>query len=475
MSIAFYLLIYLTGFICVLPLSKKVPAWFLIISGYVWGLVVWVFCSMIILLCGIPYTWQSMTICISPFIASAVLLSIKLKVPSIKLSNWALLVLTLVMISLLSWKFSETSYVYATQDSFNYINLGRVMAKAGLQPWAIGKFTKLGLFTPVIQMVGVLQGGEYTSGYQTIMSGILIAILFVSNFQTIKKNTRILTATLLAGLLIPVFVSMIYVKHSFYIHNNLPAGVYLFLAVYAYWCFLQRNEPEWLILGTISITAFSFTRIEGVLFVVIILILTATLKEHTYHRRLWIILPYSVIALSWHIYLLLSVTTNEQLSKQNLLIITTVLCGLIISTIISKWFPKITRKAPQLTIILLLMGLSIGTLLKTDHILVSIKHYWQNLMDVNSWGWTWILILALFPPIIFQKKHPPENLLLLYWIASYILVIFLLVFARIPYRLGETDSANRLMVQILPIIVFTIASNIGALRDNLHQAEIPTD
>lgn len=370
----------------------------------------------------------------------------------------------LLIISILSYIFSNQYFVFATEDSFSIIFHGRGLVESGLVPWSISQFTEWGVIVPVIQMAAGLFSFDYLSGYQTILAVCLIAILFLGMFHELKNYFPLITSLIIAGAFILVLATKQFLNHSFYIHNNLTASIFLLLAIYSYWKFIKSNEDDWMILGSISITAFSFSRIEGPIYAILIILLVVSIKLSSYKQTLTMVVPYALIAIAWHVALLLSGGQNQLLSSNNILIILIALISLLILAFFSSKLKPLLSVMPLLILTVLFFGVVLAILVEPEHMITSITNYWQNLVHMYSWGWTWFVLLFFVPLIFWQSEQLPENWFLIHTIGAYILVIILIALARTPYRLGETDSSNRLMIQILPIILFTIASNAATLK-----------
>ena len=464
MTILFYISLHVIGIICVLPLFKKIPLWFLISTGFVWGILLWFFCSQISLFLGLPFRWDTMGLLLLPFLGAALYFNHKKKSYILNLRQWLMILVSLIGLAGLSYLLTKSSYIYTSTDSFNYIYHGKILGKSGLVPWAIDNFTKIGAFSSIIQMNSHLLPGDYLSGYQTILGVILIFVLFYGSWEMLKVHFPSLISLIISGVLILILGSNTILNHFFYIHNNLPAAILLFLSLYAFWHYYKTDTMEWIVLGVITIVGFSFTRIEGPLYTAAILLLIISVKPQPYSRTLGIILPYTTVALLWHIFLLTNVIQNEQLSQTNLLLIIGVLGALTLLALVSKWIPAIIEILPVGILATLVFGLILAVIIEPDHMILSITHFWQNLINMYYWGWVWLIIPALLPIIILNISDYPENRLLLYTSYVYILIVLLLVLARIPYRLGRTDASNRLMVQILPVLLFSIAASASDLK-----------
>ena len=477
MTTLFYISLHVIGIFIALPLSKKIPVWFLACTGFIWGLVAWIICSVVTLMLGLTFSWLNMALLMAPLVIAAVVINISRKTLFLSPKQWGTILVSVGFITVLAFVVTQKSYVFATADSFGYIFHGRILAENGLVSWTINHFTKLGLFSPVIQMNSHLLPGEFLSGYQSILAGILIAGSVFGMADMLKDHFSKLLSFVIAGALALVFISKIFLNHAFYIHNNLPAAVFLFIALYAYWHFLKTETNEWMILATVAITMFGFTRIEGPLYVIFFLLLVVSSKQLNQKQVLFLVLPYAIIAISWHLFLYTTVVQTELLSQKNLLVILLAVSGLLSLAIFSKKITTLLAVLPELLLSSLFFGLILAFIIEPVHMITSTTHVWQNLIDMFSWGWSWFAVLALIPFTLLNNKQQPENRILIYSAIGYVLIVLLIVLARIPYRLGETDSANRLMLQIQPIILLAIASNANQLKKwfSLKEYGLPSD
>ncbi len=238
MTILFYLSLYIIGLICTLPLSKKVPLWFLASTGFVWGILLWMFLSQVILFLGIPFRWLSMGLLLAPFLGAALYFNYKNKTYILKIHQWFLVIVSVIGVAGLSYLLTRFSYIYTSTDSFNYIYHGKILAKSGLVPWTIDNFTKIGAFSSIIQMNSQLLPGEYLSGYQTLLGIILALVLFIAAWELLKRDFSPVISLIISGVMILVLGSNTFLNHAFYIHNNLPAAVFLFSVLIFFLAFL---------------------------------------------------------------------------------------------------------------------------------------------------------------------------------------------------------------------------------------------
>ena len=375
MTNMFYIGLQVLGLVCTLPLSRKIPRWFLVSTSFLWGMLLWMGCSLVIVLLGIPYSWLSTGIFLLLILIVSVYFIINTGTYKIPVRDWLLIAGSLVAIILLSTLLTETSYVFSTTDSFNYIYHGKVLARSGFVPWTINNFTKLGSFSSIIQMSSHLLPGEYISGYQTILAVELLFVVYIGTWNELKQEFRSATALIISTALILVLGSVTFLEHAFYIHNNLPAGLLLFLTLFSFWHYFKTNHREWSLIGSIALVGFSFTRIEGPLYAVLILLIIISIQPQPYKKTLRMVLPYTFITTLWHIFLLINAVQNEQLSKTNLLLIIGALAGLAFLALISKWIPGLIDMLPNILISVLFFSLILAFLIEPEHMILSINPF----------------------------------------------------------------------------------------------------
>ncbi|RPJ75944.1 MAG: hypothetical protein EHM20_08175 [Alphaproteobacteria bacterium] len=95
-------------------------------------------------------------------------------------------------------------------------------------------------------------------------------------------------------------------------------------------------------------------------------------------------------------------------------------------------------------------------LLKPTHMENSLLNLFSNLLTFDYWGLAFWLVIIILISKAFATRLPIETFLINIIVSSTSIIITL-VFLRNPYRLGWTDSANRLMTIGLPIGIMLLA------------------
>jgi hypothetical protein len=117
---------------------------------------------------------------------------------------------------------------------------------------------------------------------------------------------------------------------------------------------------------------------------------------------------------------------------------------------------RINRRVPLLVAAACVLALIAAFATRPDHMLESARNWAVNLMTLPLWGYSWFLILALALVGLAVAPPPFRQAFAVGLPACFAFVLFLVYF-RVPYRYGRGDSANRMTVQFLPLIMFYLA------------------
>ncbi|MEA1937803.1 MAG: hypothetical protein U9N14_01760, partial [Pseudomonadota bacterium] len=112
------------------------------------------------------------------------------------------------------------------------------------------------------------------------------------------------------------------------------------------------------------------------------------------------------------------------------------------------------KHLPDMAVTGLLFVLMLAIAIKPAHMSQSITAFAANIFGMGRWGSLGMALLVLYtaiwlsgPSRDFYSRMIPR------FIAAYILALLFLSFFRIPYRVNWGDSANRMMVHIVPLLL----------------------
>src|SRR4029077_3878869 len=123
-------------------------------------------------------------------------------------------------------------------------------------------------------------------------------------------------------------------------------------------------------------------------------------------NRLKLIIPFIVLFVAWHarVYFILP-ENSDLLTKQFAITFISVLVGFGLFTIVSglKVLDPIVKRTPFLTLIVLLLASVTLTIMKPEHMLISLESIVRNILVEGDWGLTWYVILFFATELYFAR------------------------------------------------------------------------
>ncbi|MHC1784180.1 MAG: hypothetical protein AB9891_15745 [Anaerolineaceae bacterium] len=462
---------YLWGLTFAMLFWRRLPIGFIVTSGFLWGVVGYVILALIILVSTIPYRLISMSIAAGMIFAVFVFFHIRNKT---LIMDWQKrlwiggAVLVFFTIELFLAMVEPISF---TLDSHSLIQIGRWIGTEGFTDIGgasssangYGVFSGIadfGLLVPVIQSISVLIGSEYISMLSPLMALSLAGMFMTIAQQVLQASVPQPIARIALTVLFAVqfFSDRLIIRQIFYLHTNLVSAVYLFAAVVCIWLSAREGKFEWLIFAILALTGFSLTRTESPLFTVVVLILIVSELTEMAEKFSALLFSFIAFAAGWYIWLsskifieglILSPTTT--LAIAGLLIMTAGVILLLKWT----WFKKdILPWLPVVMLSVLALALVVTHVVNREHMLSSTHVVFQNLFtQTGEWGIVWYAAVVMAGLSIFRPQLPHERIFTIAF-GCFISMVLLLGFFRQPYRLAWSDSANRMMTHILPLVYF---------------------
>jgi hypothetical protein len=317
-------------------------------------------------------------------------------------------------------------------------------------------FSKWGPLVPFIHSITNLLDQKLYWQYQPVLSLDLVAIVFYTVYTIIREQKSILQSFVAATVLVSLMaLSNIFVFHVFYIHVNIISALYMYLFVFALVKMQQQPGRAYELLAQLSLIAFSLTRIEAPLFVIVILLVTSFWQGWSYVNRLKLIIPFVVLFVAWYarVYFILP-EVPDLLTKGLVIVVISVLVGFGLFAVVSglKVLDLIVKRTPFMTLIVLVLASIMFTIIKPEHMLSSLESIVRNILVDGNWGLTWYVIFFLATELYFARRDATERHWMFMVLVTYILLIYNLAYFTTSYHTGEFDSANRLVLQALPLV-----------------------
>ena len=316
-------------------------------------------------------------------------------------------------------------------------------------------FSKWGPLVPFIHSITNLLDQKLYWQYQPVLSFNLVAIVFYTVYTIIREQKSFLESLVAATVSVSVMaLSNIFVFHVFYIHVNIISALYMYLFVFALVKMQQQPGRAYELLALLSLIAFSLVRLEAPLFVIVILLVTSFWQGWSYVNRLKLIIPFVVLLVAWYarVYFILP-ESPDLLTQETAIAMILALVGFGLFTVVSglKVFDSIVKRTPFLTLIGLVLVSIILTIMKSEPMLTSLESIVRNIFRDGDWGLTWYVIFFLAAELYFARRDATERHWMFMVLVAYILVVYNLAYFT-PYHLGASDSANRLVLQALPLV-----------------------
>ena len=331
-------------------------------------------------------------------------------------------------------------------------------------------FSKWGPLVPFMHSITKLLDQKLYWQYQPVLSLNLVAIVFYTVYTIMREQKSILQSCVAATVLVSLMaLSNNFVYHTFYIHVNIISALYMYLFVFALFKMQQQPGRAYELLAQLSLIAFSLLRIEAPLFTIVILLVASFWQGWSYVNRLKLIVPFVVLFVAWYarVYFILP-EDSDLLTKELAIAVIAVLVGFGMFTVVSglKTLDPIVKRTPVLTLIVLTLVSIIFTIIKPAHMLTSLYSIVRNILVNGEWGLTWYVIFFLAIELYFARRDAIECHWMFMVLVTYSLLVYNLGYFREPYRIGQIDSANRLVLQALPVVLLylslTVRSNLKA-------------
>ncbi|HKE18382.1 MAG TPA: hypothetical protein VKB80_26070 [Kofleriaceae bacterium] len=348
-------------------------------------------------------------------------------------------------------------------DSHRILSLAIAIANdGGLEPATMARLGHWGVFQVVAHsMMGLTrQDFLYSLPLALGLSFIpVFAVLLWHALESLGAAPR--RRWLLVGLVTAALFTIGALDyHILYIHTNLGAGVYLFLFLVMFWIAEVERDASWLPVAFLALVAFALHRTETPIVAVLVLSLTVTRSELP-RRPIGFALAGSSAGMILWLEVLAAHLSPEGdfLTPGRCHLMAGLLAGFFLwwaASARSEIIRCIDRRMPLLISATCALALAGELASRPDHMIASARSWAFNLTTLPLWGQTWFIILALVV-IGLAVAPPPFRAPFAVGLPACFAVVLFLVYFRAPYREGRGDSANRMTIQMLPLIVFYLA------------------
>lgn len=362
---------------------------------------------------------------------------------------------------LLATLLDRYNFTIASFDSYRLILIGRAWANAG----GFGDFlayylSSWGVYAPALQSLSNITNNDYLSALQPSIAASGFLAVFLLFFRCIKNFSESRTSSLLYTSLSTVLIASSYfwIFQSFYIHNSLPASLWLSTLVMCWWLYYRTFSKQYLALALCGAIGFLLQRTETPLVLAIVFVCGMGLYGSQAPKQTRQLVYYVALAsIIWYLFIIFSIGSGSDIlspGKVLLLLAPLIAYSFLLYTTDVSQFSSLTTILEHMPIMMTLGSvflLCVAVMYEPVHMTESLSSVLANLSRHGRWGALWYAVVFLLSVSLFYKPFKGER----YWVGilvTYLCLIFMLALARIPYRVGWGDSANRMMTHFLPLL-----------------------
>ena len=461
----FTLAIYAQGLVSCLLLRRHVGALFCGWAAFPLGMLQWVSLVLVLLLSPVPWSpallfaaWGALFFC------TLVLVVREAK----RGASWGRdemlgLAAQSVFFAIAAALLCRFNLAVLTVDSFIFIDIGRSLMHFGdVQPGV--ELGSRGIFPAISQGSGVLLGVGYLPEIPPLM-----AISFAGAFVQLGARglegagrTSGRGIALASLVVLAMFSPYTMILHIFYIHGNLSAAIYLSLFAFCFWTAEESDDSAWLSLAFVFLFGFVLQRIEATGISIVFLVLAWSRSRFSARRLLPRVALFALALELWLWTLQVHAGPDSRIMTPGWALVMMGGTAAVVPMLLLFEQPalrRIRRAIPAIVFAVSVAGFAFALDRRPNNMADSLSSLWGNASGL-AWGGLWPAILVLAVGALWLPKIP-GNRIFSCGAAFYLVAIVLLSLFRTPYRPLWQDSGNRMLIHVLPLLMFWLMLSYG--------------
>lgn len=380
------------------------------------------------------------------------------------------------LLSLFYGLFLQMNFSVMSGDSLYHIH-----PQSGMKAW----MSVRGFNSTLAALAGLTGQDRYFFQYHPLFAISLLLLMGECIFHEVKSTTTRLYTAICASIVGPMLMASCHITaiNAFYVNNHMLVAVLIVLALSI---LVSDNETEgkapevsrYMLMVSLAVTtvsSLSLLRLEGlhVALLLLIIMLGQSNVKHTIRLRAFMLLA----VLTCPFLLLMTLITETTALKVNFTItfLVTLSLPIIFSLKTPTWVLHLQEQSNKYAVIGIGIGVMLFFLINFEKMIRRFGQVLHNSLDESYWGFTHqtlfvaVLVLLgvrfLFPDPKMITAHRRIDLLLLFYFASLLFIVFLLNFHGA--RAGWSDSQNRMLFHFLPagILWVSIQAGFGITRN----------
>ncbi len=467
----FLLGLYALGALVGRAALPRLPLALHLAAGWVYGFGLYVLAALFVLVVGVPYTGAVMLGLLATIGIAAGL--------AVARHTWSygdsrLIVASVLLAAMTSFALASFNLSPMTSDSSGQVLMGRSLALYGgfdpeLAGWPsvdMGWFANYGGYVAIVQSSALFIGADYHHAAAPALALSFLATLIVA-YRRLLLNVAPRSGCVTHWAVLAVAAAgsaFMMAVQAFYIHNSLPAAAHLFWFVAAAWFGLVERELQWFRLAAVQLVLFAITRTEAPLFAVLFMLPVLAAPTLPYGSRCLLAGVLAGVVIPWYLRLYTITLPGYAyiLTRPRIMTIVAVLAALALVSILSRmrFMQALLRRGPALAIGATALAFCVAVALRPSHLSASAQSIVSNCLLTGSWQGLWwslmtlLILAAALPRVRFQALISASGL-------SFFLFMVVLSCFKNPYRLGWSDSANRMLVMLVPLLLFYCLMRYG--------------
>jgi hypothetical protein len=350
-------------------------------------------------------------------------------------------------------------------DSFKQIAVAFSLYNPLVHPSSIEQLASWGFFLISLHsLAGAFDGEGFVNGLHGLIF-LATLLLLIALMRLAAPSCRRRAPWLLGGAALLWGTTYFNVFHAVYIHNGMLTAMYALAVTGIAIRVLRDQRNGWIALLFLCAVSFCLTRTEAALYLFVILSLGCLLFEPPSRAARFAIACAALTAIIWQLFLLRGIGLGSDiLTPGRIIALLGAMTGLLVLGALTPAVRYLL--SPRLTAAI---GLAAIPILITALFAIAPDATKANIYAIVTnltspfWAATGACVIALYlfslqAALLALGQRAPgkaERTVLFLFLAATAVFVLILLFGtiRIPYRLGWGDSANRLMVMVVPLVL----------------------
>jgi hypothetical protein len=486
------LLAVVTGWAALYPVRREMGPWLYHLLAFPVGIMAWTIVAGLATLFGTPFT---PAIVIGGHVLLVVAVAgcgLALRDPGHRAAvpawTWAVWGIAAAGATVLLDHYGRTA---VSSDSVVHFEMSGIwlFLTGRLDPLTMGSY---GPLVPAMHAGARFFGAQWTFTPYPLFSLTTLAVLGVvlaaTAFRKLPLVWRVVASLVAVAIL---GATPMWLSQSFLVHSNMVSAMLLLGSVVGLMAgagFLSSVAPAadaaWWLVSGVCATGLALARPDGIAYAVVVLIVAAVI----YARRLVSSRALAALYVGFFVTALLvfaPVFAREGLWASTKLPGSVALALLAFTAVVgacTALFPRLGRfgawlSRPKSAVRLLLVSqvVAIGalTLVRSSGFIYSTRNMVGNLAYAGGWGFLWYAVVGiLVVALLFRRATGlgERESLVLFAVAQFFLVAYVIHGLSHEGRLAPMDSFNRLALHALPLAWWYCASVVGGLLTGCRKA-----